>query len=79
MNATLVQNEIPVRHTIREDVNREFLTFSVPNGWDDVKPLANKVLQFDGKKFVFSGWNSDRNECCFFRMLNNNPATAKLI
>lgn len=40
MNATLVPNEIPVRHSVRPDVHREFITFSVPNGWDDVKNLT---------------------------------------
>ena len=76
MNATLVPNEIPVRHSVRPDVNREFITFSVPNGWDDVKKVCHKVMLFDGRRFVFSGWNSDRNECFFFRLIDGKTTVA---
>lgn len=72
MNATISPNEIPVTHSIRKDVNREFLTLDVPNGWDDVKKISKKVLTYDGRKFTFSGWNSDTNKCFFFRMLDNS-------
>lgn len=75
--ARIVPNEIKVSHDIRPDVNREFLTIDVPNGWDDVEKIKGKVLEFDGRKFVFCGWNSDRNECFFFRVLKgalNNTA-----
>jgi len=45
-----------------------------PNGWDDVKKLTNKVLLYDGKTFVWSGWNSDRN-VSFFKIDNRKFAT----
>jgi hypothetical protein len=67
MNATIVPNEIKVSYSNREDVGREFLTVSCPEGWDDVKKLTNKVLTYDGRKFTFTGWNSDRNEAYFAR------------
>ena len=70
MNASFATNKIAVRHNMRADVNREFLTFYVPNGWDDVKNIVNRVLVFNRKDFVFSGWNSDKNEVYFFRTLN---------
>jgi len=76
MNATIAPNEIAVRYASRPDVGREFLTFDVPNGWSDVKPLTKKVLVFDSKKFVFSCWNSDLNECVFYRMLDGSTLTA---
>ncbi|NBW12678.1 MAG: hypothetical protein EBR82_32105 [Caulobacteraceae bacterium] len=43
----------------------EYLTVSVPNGWEDVSGLANKVLEFEGRRYGFSGWNSDKNEAYF--------------
>lgn len=43
-----------------------YLTVPVPNGWDDVEKIRAKVLEFEGRRFVFTGWNSDRNEA-FFR------------
>lgn len=65
--ATISTNEIPVVYSDRPDINREFLTIDVPNGWDDVKKLSKKVLTYKGKKFVFTGWNSDDLKCYFVR------------
>ena len=59
MNAIVRSDKLPVR------VTSIGLEAEVPNGWDDVKNLTNKVLEFDGKTFVFTGWNSDRNVCFF--------------
>ena len=67
MNATVSHNQIPVVHSIRKDVNREFLTIDVPEGWDDVKRISKTVLIYDGREFTFSGWNSDTNKAYFFR------------
>jgi len=72
MTAKIIPNEIPVTHSIRKDVNREFLTVDCPEGWDDVKKICKKVLTFDGRKFTFSGWNSDRNQAFFYRMLSDD-------
>lgn len=71
MKATIHPQDVPVTHSIRPDVNREFLTVSCPEGWDDVKKICKKVLTFDGRKFTFTGWNSDRNEAFFACPLNN--------
>lgn len=65
MNATISKNEIAVSYSSRPDVG-DYLTIKCPNGWDDVQKLLNKVLTYDERKFTFTGWNSDRNEC-FFR------------
>lgn len=81
MNEVIIaKDRIAVTHTIRTDVNREFLTIDVPNGWEDVKQLTKKVLIFDNREFVFSGWNSDSYKCYFYRMLTgeNESLTAKI-
>ena len=44
MTASILKNEIEVRHNIRPDVGKEFITFDIPNGWDDVKGLVRKFL-----------------------------------
>jgi hypothetical protein len=75
MNATVSSDKIPVRHDIRPDVGQEYITFGIPNGWGDVKKVCKKVLEFDGRDFVFSCWNSDRMECTFVRLLNGPEAT----
>jgi hypothetical protein len=71
--ATISKNEISVVYSNRADVNREYLTVDVPNGWDDVAKLTKKVLRYDGKAFVFTGWNSDTLKCYFVR--SNEVAT----
>jgi hypothetical protein len=70
MTATIAKNEIEVSHCVRPDVNREFLTVKCPEGWDDVKKLTNKVLTYEGRKFVYCSWNSDRNVANFSRLLS---------
>lgn len=76
-NAKFVENEIPVEYSIRRDVNREFLTFSI-DGWENVEKISRKVLKFEDKKFIFSGWNSDENKCYFYRFLDRDPDVAKI-
>ena len=73
--ATISKNEIAVVYSNRREINREYLTIDVPNGWDDVAKLTKKVLTYDGKKFVFTGWNSDDLKCYFVR--SNEVATIK--
>lgn len=70
MEATIASNKISVTHYDVGDINREFLSFFVQDGWDEVKRYVNKVLTFEGRDFAFSGWNSDRNEVYFTRQLN---------
>jgi hypothetical protein len=41
------------------------LVVGVPDGWDDVKRLVEKVIDFNDTKYCYSGWNSDRNEAYF--------------
>ena len=78
MKTIVLTNEVPVRHSIRPDVGREFLAIDCPRGWDDVKKLTKKVLSYEGRKFTFTGWNSDSNECYFFRPLDGSVMTARI-
>jgi hypothetical protein len=78
MKATNDPKEVAVRHSIREDVGREFLTVDCPEGWDDVKKLVKKVLTFEGRKFAYTGWNSDRNEAFFARPLDGTVVFARI-
>ena len=76
--ASIASNKIQVEYSAMPGDNREFLTFKVPNGWDDVKRLTNKVLTHNSKDFTFSGWNSDRNECYFVRLVNGPSFVASI-
>lgn len=79
MNATIIQNEIAVDYSYRPDVQREFLSFDVPNGWEDVKKVCKKILLYDGKRFAFTGWNSDTNKCYFAKPIGIEIKTAKIV
>ena len=68
--ATVSPAQFEVRHTVCDDV--EFLAFDIPNGWDDVAPICKKLLEFEGRLFAFSCWNSDRNTCHFRRALDGS-------
>jgi hypothetical protein len=74
MKASILPNDISVVYSYRPDVQREFITVDVPNGWDDVKKISKKVLSYDGRKFTFTGWNSDTLKCHFVRSLHETIA-----
>lgn len=76
MNASISANEVPVVFSSRPDVGRDFLTIDVPNGWDDVKKISQKVLKYEGRSFTFSGWNSDTNKCYFVAPCAGSAYTA---
>lgn len=42
-----------------------FLTVNVPNDWEDVRKICKKVLEYDGRYYTFTGWNSDSHKCYF--------------
>lgn len=42
-----------------------WLTVSAPLGWEDVVVLTDRVLEYDGRHYAYSGWNSDRNVAYF--------------
>lgn len=78
MNASIAKNEIAVSHNVYPEDGFEFLTVFCPNGWDDVKKISSKVLVFDGRRFVYTGWNSDRDEAYFKRPLNSPESVARI-
>jgi hypothetical protein len=63
--ATISPNEIAVVFTSRPEIGRDYLAVDVPNGWDDCKKLTKKVLKYEGRSFVWTGWNSDVLKCYF--------------
>ena len=77
--AKVSNRDIPVRHSVRPDVGREYLTIDCPNGWDDVKKISKKVINYDGRRFTFTGWNSDRNVCYFMRLIDDTTPTTATI
>ena len=42
-----------------------YIEIQVPNGWDDVKKLVNKVVEVNDLDFSYTGWNSDTNIAYF--------------
>jgi len=64
MTATILKNAIAATESLSPD-GYYWLTISVPHGWDDVKKLTNKVLEFNGKTYLFRSWHSDKNEAYF--------------
>ena len=79
MKATVSLDEVPVRYSSRPDVGRDYLTIDCPAGWDDVKKICKKVLVYEGRRFTFTGWNSDRNECFFVAPLGGSQPVAKIV
>jgi hypothetical protein len=52
----------------------------VPGGWAEIQKLVKKVVMYDGRKFVWSCWNSDGNYVVFARPLNGEEIkTAKFV
>jgi hypothetical protein len=70
--AKIAPNLIGVKYTLRADLGTAFLEVEAPGGWDDVQKLVGKVLEYDGRNFRYSGWNSDRNVAYFSRSLVGN-------
>jgi len=73
--ATLRNDLIVVSPVTRADDGSHWLTVECPNGWDDVKKLTRKVVEFDGKLFGWISWNSDTNTSNFKE--NHNIAKVK--
>lgn len=80
MTATFNPKEIRIAsHSVRNDVGREFLTIDCPDGWDDVKKIKDRILQFEGKRFAFTGWNSDTNQAYFAKPIGMDCEYAKIV
>lgn len=65
-NALIVKNAIKItREVIHAHWNKTCIFIDLPEGWDTLKPLTAKILEYKGKNFTFLAWNSDRNEAWF--------------
>jgi len=38
-----------------------YIEVAVPNGWESVKEIMNKVIEVNNIDFSYTGWNSDHN------------------
>ena len=64
--ATIQDNKIQVSFIESQNYpDLPYLEVDCPNGWDDVKKISRKVLEFGGRDFSYTGWNSDRNVAYF--------------
>lgn len=63
--AAVVPDAVSVLSATVDPTGAHWITVSVPDGWDDVRPLTARVLSFEGQEYVFTGWNSDRNVAYF--------------
>ena len=62
--ARIATNKVTVTKPISID-GQLYSEVAVPNGWNDVKKLVNKVIEVNNIDFCYTGWNSDRNIACF--------------
>lgn len=63
--AAVVPDAVPILSATADCASAHWLTIPVPNGWDDVKTWAGRVLEYAGRRYAYSGWNSDRNVAYF--------------
>ena len=67
--STMIEGLIAVNKvTVTKPISIEgdlYIEVNVPNGWDDVKKLVNKVIEVNSLDFSYTGWSSDRNIACF--------------
>lgn len=59
MNATVIPNEIPIHRHSTDEQGVGWLEIQIED-WDDVKRTNRKVLEFEGRRYTWSCWNSDR-------------------
>lgn len=57
--ATFTKEVVPVTDKGQHD-GRWWLEIAIPNGWDDVKKHTKKILEYQGREYGWSCWNSDR-------------------
>lgn len=63
MEATISKNTIKITREVEHaHWHKTCIFIDLPDGWDTLKNLTNKVLEYKGKQFTFLAWNSDRNE-----------------
>lgn len=77
MSITIDPKELKASHRV-DDSGRSWLYIDIPNGWDDVKKIKDKVLTYGGKKFLWSCWNSDALYCVFREAQGDGLVVARI-
>lgn len=54
-----------IPNTVPATFDGEALIVPCPAGWDDVSAICDRVLEFEGRTFTFTGWNSERSVAYF--------------
>ena len=62
--ARIATNKVTVTKPVAID-GQLYIEVAVPNGWDDVKKLVNKVIEVNNIDFCYTGWDSDKCIACF--------------
>ena len=62
--STMIEGLIAVNKvTVTKPVSIEgdlYIEVAVPNGWQSVKEIMNKVIEVNNIDFCYTGWNSDK-------------------
>ncbi len=62
--ARIATNKVTITKPVAID-GQLYIEVDVPNGWQSVKEIMNKVIEVNNIDFSYTGWNSDRNIACF--------------
>ena len=66
--ARIATNKVTVTKPISID-GQLYIEVQVPDGWDSVKKIMDKVIEVNSLDFSYTGWNSDK---CIAYFRHNN-------
>jgi len=64
----IATNKVTVTKPISID-GQLYIEVQVPDGWDSVKKIMDKVIEVNSLDFSYTGWNSDK--CIAYFRYNN--------
>jgi hypothetical protein len=64
----IATNKVTVTKPISID-GQLYIEVQVPDGWDSVKKIMDKVIEVNSLDFSYTGWNSDK---CIAYFRHNN-------
>jgi len=64
----IATNKVTVTKPISID-GQLYIEVTVPDGWDSVKKIMDKVIEVNSLDFCYTGWNSDK---CIAYFRHNN-------
>ena len=73
--ARIATNKVTVTKPISID-GQLYIEVQVPDGWDSVKKIMDKVIEVNSLDFSYTGWNSDKN-IAYFRHNNRTIGIIK--